>query len=393
MLQHRTKLLLALFALIIFSTACKHNMSPDTPLDPVYTPSIIIGSDNRILYAFDPATGNKNWELAFPGPMTASPLLYNGMLYIGLQSGLVGGADAPDDTLYKVNAKTGKIVKKMVILPHEFYSYSATPVADGNLIYLATTNDTLYAIDTGTGVQKWAYGTGGPITSSPTVHNGNVYFGGTDGYIYCLDKTLGTLTWKYHAGTGVKFNSSVAIGDPYLFIGASDSSVYSMFLTSPTTTGVNKWVYKTGGAVNSSPTAYGGVCTFGCDDFHIYCVDTATGIARWIDSAGDRIISSPIADNQVFYVGSYDTKFYAIDIISGGIKWTFATSGLIKSCPVVYGGNVYIGSYDKYLYALDTATGNIRWKTNINGLIECSPVVNDLEKVTGYNSGISGNTQ
>jgi outer membrane protein assembly factor BamB len=79
-------------------------------------------------------------------------------------------------------------------------------------------------------------------------------------------------------------------------------------------------------------------------------------------------------------------------MINGSAKWTFSSNGVITSSPLAYNGTVYVGSFDKYLYALDTARGTLKWKANINGQIECSPVIDDLTKLTGHNSQISGYT-
>jgi len=79
---------------------------------------------------------------------TSSPLIYNNMVYMG---------SINSDTIYKINGYTGALVKKMLIDPHGYFTMQSTPLADGNLMYLATTNDTLYAVDTGTGVVKWKF--------------------------------------------------------------------------------------------------------------------------------------------------------------------------------------------------------------------------------------------
>ncbi len=390
MLQNFRKLLLLSLFVLLF-TGCARKYSSDAPLTPSYYPSIVIGSDNHVVYAIDPATGKKNWEFGVSGPIVASPLLYKEIVYI---------CCANNDTVYKLNVQTGALISKFVVTIGSGYNVTATPVADGNLIYMTTSNGTIFAFDTGSGAIAWSFTAAAPITSSPTVYNGYVYFGGMDGNVYCLDKTLGsaatTGNWTYTAvptvpGYSVQFSSSPAMNDSLLFIGCNDSMVLSIYTTG-TVAGTLKWAYKTKGAVNSSPTLYGGACIFGCADFHIYSIDIADDVPRWIDSANSDVNSSPFAYNNMIYIGSNDYNLYCVNAINGGLKWKFKSFGIIKSSPIAYNGVVYVGSYDKNLYALDTATGSIKWQYNINGQMECSPVIDNLTG-TSYNSSISGAVQ
>ncbi len=155
------------------------------------------------------------------------------------------------------------------------------------------------------------------------------------------------------------------------------------------------WKMSTQGAIQSSPTIFGGHCIFGCNDYRVYCLDSIKGKIIWADSTSDRVISSPIPDinNQTIIIGSDDGHVYSLNILNGTTKWSFTSplNYMFESSPIVYNGIVYAGGFDKYLYALDPATGNIKWKQNINGVIRCSPVIDDLG--TGSNnSGISGFT-
>lgn len=389
MLQRWSRILLTVCAASVFFLACNKKQSEDTPQTTTYSPSVIIGSDNGVLYAYHPNTGVKNWELGLPASIYASPLLYQEFLYVGLLK--IAPFIGTTDTLYKINANTGVIVKKMTIAAASGLSFKATPVADGKLIYLATTNDSLYAIDTGSAAVSWRFGADGPLESSPSIYNGKVYFASTTGTIFCVDKTTGVLAWSYYAGPGKSFTSSPSICAPFMYIGCSDSAVYSMYLTSPGSTGINKWIYKTNGAINSSPAAAAGKCIFGSNDFKVYCIDTSTGQKIWADSTSSNVNSSPVIYGQVVYVGSNDYNLYALNIINGGVKWKYSTNGLIKSSPLVYKGTIYIGSYDKYLYAVDSAAGTLKWSTNVNGQMQCSPTLDD-HSLNQYNSQISGYT-
>ncbi len=422
----RIPLLLLSVGVLSFA-ACKKNMSSDDPLPDAYFPTVLMSSDNFVLYGLHPVTGARVWEFSMPSDtfnipqkwriLKPSPLVYNDMVY---------QAAVNSDTIYKLNAKTGALVKKMVLPGHttvsppgHFFTVMATPIADAGLIYLATTNDTLYAIDTGTAAIKWKFGSpvangpGSGFVSAPVIHKNRIYvaYQGdptiNNGHIYCLDKTAGpdiagNCIWDYPGvgatDTTARFVSSPCVSEPYLYIGGyNDSNVYCIHLdpmpsssTPPIPEiGRIRWTYKTNGNILSSPTAFAGMCIVGSNDFYVYCIDTQTASPRWKFKTTSQVNSSPIISNQTVYIGSYDYNLYAINILNGSLKWKFATKGLIKSSPVPYKGSVYVGSYDGYLYAVDSAKGTLKWNFKINGNIQSSPAVSDYSGIQ-YNSGISG---
>lgn len=410
-------------ACVVAFAACKKKMSSDAPLPDTYFPVVAMSSDNFVLYGLNPATLERVWEFSMPPDtfnvqaqhkiLKPSPLVYGDFIY---------QAAVNSDTIYKINAKTGKLYKKMwlpghtqVNPPFHFFTVMATPVADGSLIYLATTNDTIYAIDTGTAAIKWRYGSplkdGSGFVSAPVIYKDKLYVAyqgmGNNGHVYCLDKNngpdaSGNCIWDY-PGVGVsnttgRYVSSPTVSYPYLYIGGyMDSTVYCIYMDPPPSSstppvpeiGKLKWTYKTNGNILSSPTAYAGMCIVGSNDFYVYCLDSFTAGVRWKFKTNSQVNSSPIISNQVCYIGSYDYNLYAINIINGLQKWRFSTKGLIKSSPVPYKGSVYVGSYDGYIYRVDSAFGTLQNSFKINGNIQSSPAVNDYSGIQ-YNSGVSG---
>ncbi len=68
------------------------------------------------------------------------------------------------------------------------------------MLYIASSDDNVYALDAGTGALLWSYMTGGPEgASSPAVSNGAVYIGSNypDNRVYALNASNGTLLWSY----------------------------------------------------------------------------------------------------------------------------------------------------------------------------------------------------
>ncbi len=69
-------------------------------------------------------------------------------------------------------------------------------VSNGMLYFGSSTDDKIYALDTGSGRERWSFSTEGPVRLAPVVHKGRIYAGSDDGYLYCLKARNGSLEWK-----------------------------------------------------------------------------------------------------------------------------------------------------------------------------------------------------
>jgi eukaryotic-like serine/threonine-protein kinase len=147
-----------------------------------------------------------------------------------------------------------------------------------------------------------------------------------------------------------------------------------------------KWTFRSGGPVESSPAVVGGVVYFGSEDDKVYALNATTGALVWSVPTGGAVLESPAVVNGVVYVGSADHMLYALDAGTGALRWSvrvddnYATfdinqpagnvnAGTLGSSPTVAGGTVYVVSsgvtgsaYEPYfLYAYDASSGALRW--------------------------------
>jgi len=71
------------------------------------------------------------------------------------------------------------------------------PVVVGTTMYVASShNDTISALDTRSGKDKWRFFADGPVRFAPVVADGRLYFGADDGQFYCLDASSGEKLWS-----------------------------------------------------------------------------------------------------------------------------------------------------------------------------------------------------
>ena len=68
------------------------------------------------------------------------------------------------------------------------------------IVFIGSTNSTLYALDASTGTLLWSVLTGGAVNSTPVVADGVVYVGSADGSLYALDARSGDILWTGPTG-------------------------------------------------------------------------------------------------------------------------------------------------------------------------------------------------
>lgn len=361
-------LALGFLAMMTFQSCKKY--SSDEPLDPVYTPTIYMGTNNDVLYAIDVETGKYKWKTNLNGTILGSPTYAFNQLFVGTKGG----------HLYKINYRTGEIIQHMTFAgdivgaPMEYNEYLL--VTAGTAIYALDPSDITDMDEAG-----FMHGTGSQITGGPAVHevegleNGpHIFYATSDNKVIAINNE-GEQEWSYTATGGNGFHSQPSVTNSnYLYIGNRNGKMYSI----KTLDGSLHWSYQTDGPIESSPILVDGNVLFGSHDRNLYSVDSATGLIRWKYQTEDLVTSSPAFYDQKVYFGSHDKYVYCIDVIDGELIWKHLTFGLIKSSPVVYEKDVYIASYDKNLYRLDGETGNLKWTSYVMGQMLGSPIIRGM---------------
>jgi eukaryotic-like serine/threonine-protein kinase len=135
---------------------------------------VFIGSFNRF-YALNEATGATVWSFSNNNANTTSAAVHQGIVYFGTGRGNV----------YAFNATSGVQIWTTTLSSGGVTSSPA--LALGSRVLLVGSNDHyLYALNDTSGVRLWRYLTGGPVSSSPAVADGRVYFASQDSVIYAL---------------------------------------------------------------------------------------------------------------------------------------------------------------------------------------------------------------
>jgi outer membrane protein assembly factor BamB len=139
--------------------------------------------------------------------------------------------------------------------------------------------------------------------------------------------------------------------------------------------GIQKWAFKTGGGVVSSPAiGADGSIYVGSNDGHLYAIGPQ-GDLKWKFMTEGAVQSHPaLGDDGTIYTGSFDHNVYAVRP-DGRLKWKFKIQGRVSSSPALGpDGTIYISSWDRYIYAL-RPDGSLKWKFPTRGEMISSPLL------------------
>lgn len=240
----------------------------------------------------------------------------------------------------------------------------SSPAVAGGMVYVGSTDGTLYAVDVASGAQKWKFATHARVTSSPAIANGIVYFGSYDGKFYALDAADGHVKWTFAIPGERRFAATHLHGSEPAAETMPDP--FDFYL--------------------SSPVVANGAVYFGSGDGNVYALDAAAGTLRWKFHTEDVVHASPAFADGMLFVGSWDSYFYALDGATGTEKWRFKTGEDaaihnqvgIQSSAAVVDGVVYFGCRDSKLYAVDARSGRQKWSFDNKGSwVIGSPAVRD----------------
>lgn len=319
------------------------------------------------LYALDMETGGVVWKYKGPGPLVfpGSPVVADGKIYATTGQEMSYTSEQRNSEFACLDAFTGKLIWTLPV--EAFAPRESIAVAYGNLYLIP--GDVTRSVDTESGEeydtinQIWAIGTKPwPMYRYDPAHSASGQSGPT------------TLSLLWNFSTQGAIVSSPSLSDGQVYFGSQDTFVYSLNAR----TGQRIWKFQTNDRIKSSPAVSDGKVFIGPDDGYIYCLDANDGHLIWSTYAGGSIPvtfaasvvlrSSPIIDDSRLYVGSLDTNLYCLDSENGEIIWKYQTNGYITSTPAVADGSLYALSQEPdsgALYKLDKNTGKLEWRKEI----------------------------
>jgi outer membrane protein assembly factor BamB len=313
---------------------------------------------------------------------------------------------------------------------------TSSPVASAGMVFVASTDGYLYAVNVTTGAKIWDFWIGADV-NSPSVANGKVFITSASGTVYAINMYTGLEVWSKSLGEEAGFGAPLIVasrvfvnGNQTVFAFNEAVGVNLYNLPIPHANGIaplayNDSAYNKGliytvalrgmeigvdGSeapdgmgrfwVTLAPTNIETVrsgATIGDGKLFVVAVDingTSTifglndfGMRTWEHLLDGATEASPAVAYNTVYIPTSNGA-YALDTENGTVKWSRPLDGEYSvSSPAVADGKVYFGLDNGYVYALDALNGDIVWSYKTEGTVQSSPAISDGLLFVGSDDG------
>jgi len=313
---------------------------------------------------------------------------------------------------------------------------TSSPVVSAGMVFVASTDGYLYAVNVTTGAKMWDFLIG-TDANSPTVAHGKVFITSKSGNVYAINMYTGLEVWSKSLGEEAGFGAPLIVGSRVFVNGNQTVFAFNEAV------GVNLYSEPIPHANGIAPLAYnesdynkgliyavvlGGMqigvngfeapdgmgrfwvtlvptnietvrsgATIGDGKMFVAVVDingTSTifklndfGMRTWEHQLDGATEASPAVAYNTVYIPT-NNGAYALDTENGTVKWSLPLDGEYSvSSPAVADGKVYFGLDNGYVYALDAFTGDLVWSYKTEGAVQSSPAISDGLLFVGSNDG------
>jgi len=291
----------------------------------------------------DADDGSLLWLNPIGGKGGAStPALRDGRIYVGSFSGDV----------YCIDAATGETIwNRTLETDPQWWGIASSPLAlDEGVLATTFSQGALHLLNF-EGEEVWNLSTGriDPYTS-PAFGEGKVYFAGGDPALRCVDVSSGLSLWKLPTEGPITSSPSVANGSVFF---ATRDVLWAV----DSATGDEVWQESMKGTI-SSPAISRGRVYVGTDDSALNCYDASNGTLLWRAEANGPVATSPVVADGLVYFGTKigEGVLYALNTQSGSTAWTYPVGEYIMSSPAVSDGVLFIGADDGRVRAFGPET-------------------------------------
>ena len=342
-----------------------------TPL--AYGNNLLVGSSDGTYQAIDLTTGQSIWSLPTEDQIDTSGALSIGSTTAGEEAAPAvggGGGDSGGTVIIVGDDGIVRARDALIVTTTQTWSTSlgssikSSPVVVDGVVYVATTDGHVHALDLFNGDVLWRYpneegASAGRITADLAYADGYVYAGTVSGSLLLINPD-GTLHCQTDLGAPIVANPIVADDKAYVSSGQIIQVLPIGVCEVPVTEAI-QFLSET--VVDVAPAVVGDLIYIPNADF-LNAVDltaVAAGVSspeeahHWSEgkvNADGKIASPPVVTDGAVYFGTETGTVYAVDSDTGDLLWEWETGSYVRASPVVIDGAVYIASGNGNVYAI-----------------------------------------
>lgn len=261
--------------------------------------------------------------------------------------------------------------------------WSSSPIIDkdNKIVYCASADSYIYALDAESGELLWKHDTGGPILASPVLHSDKVSVVNASGKVVTLAAKTGAKYWNFSCEDEL-LATAVSHKD-CLLVPTSKGRLLCLDISS----GMIRWQQQINEPIVSSPQRHSDLLLFGTKSGYFQAVSADYGKSIWKFETGSAIVASPAASVDSVYFGTSSGVFYALEADNGGLIWEYPTNKPVVSRAVIAFTSVIFASHDKWLYCCEKYDGSLKWKGAVRGKVIANLVVHKDVVISASHEG------
>lgn len=306
--------------------------------------------------ALDAKTGSENWK--YPAESKTTNAYY---APVAISDGSIFFGDL---------AK--KFQKVSLNTQAEVWSYDKTKgwyiagaVIDGNMVFAPSTDQNLYAFDL-SGNLKWKFPTNHTNWASPVVADGVVYLASMDKTVYAINQADGSLIWQLTLNGAIVGSPALSEDGKTLFVATIGNEVVAIDTAKTSTTKTTKWTYTGDASYWAKPLVTEDLVLVSSSKGKIVALDIDSGKFVWSMEDTSPAVGglTAIPDGFVYVTEAGSIKAFKFD---KSRLWQAEIEGQVFNAPVFDGERIYFGAInsDSLVFAFDL-NGTLVWSYKVS---------------------------
>lgn len=282
---------------------------------------VIVGANDAVVRAFSIADGAPAWEIETSGAVHAQAAVDGDTAYVVSDDGLVYALDVDGNVRWETAVGTQAPAREV------YDQYGSRPVVADGVVYAGTESGHVGALDAATGQVIWTVEVPGPVQSNLALGEDLLHVSTMAGKHLALSVDDGSMVWE--AAFGEPFTTSPLVLDGSVIVGSRATTLVSFVED----TGEKEWSVGFGSSwvQSGAQPLRDGVVVVGSSDFRaVRAIDTETTATPWTTETTGWPWGIPaVADDVVYatqlmidYHEPWEVQLYALDAENGHVMWT-----------------------------------------------------------------------